>query len=233
MGKHTSRVNGAKYRNAPEWLIQQLLDRREVTPDGCWLWPGYINRDGYAVVMYTAHREDGTTHRPQLMVHRLAYMRFVADLDDDQQVDHTCHDPAVCLARNRDCLHRRCFNPEHLEPVAGAVNLMRSGNFTAVNAAKTHCDRNHKFTPENTYIASDGSRNCRACKAMHAVNANAVAKASRWAAAPLRVCKVCGADINHRALNARFCELCTTDKRMRNVQQRAREAELGSDLLLF
>ena len=205
----------------------------ETTPAGCWPWLAGVNRHGYGVVMYTAHCEDGTAHRPQLMVHRLAYMRFVGDLYHSEQVDHTCHDPAVCLARNKDCLHRRCFNPDHLEPVAAAVNLMRSGNSTAVNAAITHCDRNHEFTPENTYIASDGSRNCRACKAMHAVKANAAAKASRWAAAALRVCKICGADINHRALNARFCELCTTDKRMRKIQQMAREAEDVGELLLF
>lgn len=36
-----------------------------------------------------------------------------------------------------------------------------SGN-AAVNAAKTHCKRNHEYTPENTRW-SKGTRSCRAC----------------------------------------------------------------------
>lgn len=36
-----------------------------------------------------------------------------------------------------------------------------SGN-AAVNAAKTHCLRNHEYTPENTRW-SNGTRSCRAC----------------------------------------------------------------------
>jgi len=223
MGKHTSRVVGAKYRNAPEWLVQQLRDRREITPEGCWLWPAYINPDGYGVVMYTAHREDGTAYRPQLMVHRLAYMRFVADLDDDQQVDHTCHDPAVCLARKKDCLHRRCYNPDHLEPVAGAVNLMRSGNFTAVNAAKTHCDNNHLFDERNTYIAADGSRSCRECKRLWSANARAVVQLLPWTGEPR--CRACGTDISHRPAQARFCELCTPVTRVREAARLQLTAE--------
>ena len=33
-----------------------------------------------------------------------------------------------------------------------------------VGAAKTHCIRDHEFTPENTYVRPDGGRTCRACK---------------------------------------------------------------------
>ncbi len=32
------------------------------------------------------------------------------------------------------------------------------------NARKTHCKRGHEFTVENTYITSDGRRNCRECQ---------------------------------------------------------------------
>lgn len=221
MGKHTSRVVGAKYRDAPGWLVQQLLDRREITAEGCWLWPAYVNRDGYGVVMYTAHREDGTARRPQLMVHRLAYMRFVADLDDDQQVDHICHDPAVCLARKKDCPHRRCYNPAHLEPVAGVVNLMRSGNFAAVNAAKTHCDNDHLFDERNTAITPDGDRRCRTCMRMHAARYRA---AARTTPAPPRICKGCGDDISHLDGRIWYCERCRPVNGAEHAATRAREA---------
>jgi hypothetical protein len=235
MGKHITRVNGAKYRNAPDWVIQQIIDRREIAPEGCWLWPGYINRDGYGVIMYTAHREDGTAHRPQLFVHRLSYMHFVADLDDDQQIDHTCHDPAVCLARKKDCPHRHCYNPEHLEPVAGVVNLMRSGNFTPLNAAKTHCVRGHRFEGRNLRFAPDGGRVCRECRQWHSVSARTAAAAqfAPWTGEPR--CRACGADISHRPPQARFCELCTPVKRTQNAARLrlAREAESAADLVLF
>jgi len=35
------------------------------------------------------------------------------------------------------------------------------------NREKTHCPQGHEYTPENTYIAPDGSRRCRACKNEH------------------------------------------------------------------
>lgn len=31
------------------------------------------------------------------------------------------------------------------------------------NARKTHCPKNHEYTPENTYRAKDGRRQCRTC----------------------------------------------------------------------
>lgn len=202
MGKHTSRVNAAKYRDAPDTLVQRILAKREVSPEGCWLWTSYVNPDGYAVTRYWT---PGNQWHPEVMVHRLIYMRLVGDIADDAQVDHKCHDPAVCKARQKDCLHRRCYNPEHLEAVTGAVNLLRSGNFTAVNAAKTHCDQRHEFTPRNTRIAPDGSRRCRACLRQHAANERA---ARRTSPPPVRACRRCGADIAH--LNGRiwYCEVC-------------------------
>jgi hypothetical protein len=41
------------------------------------------------------------------------------------------------------------------------VNSQRLNNHN--NARKTHCKRGHPFTPENTYMSSDGKRRCRAC----------------------------------------------------------------------
>lgn len=33
-----------------------------------------------------------------------------------------------------------------------------------VNRNKTHCPRDHEYTPENTYIQPNGSRYCRTCR---------------------------------------------------------------------
>ena len=86
------------------------------------------------------------------------------------------------------CKVRNCVNPLHLEAVPHRVNVRRSPN---QNAGKTHCDRGHEFTPENTrhYRRSDGgmARACRACTREHQ---------RRWLkrsrAASVRVCRGCG-----------------------------------------
>lgn len=31
----------------------------------------------------------------------------------------------------------------------------------------THCVSGHQYTPENTYVAPDGSRDCRTCRRAH------------------------------------------------------------------
>jgi recombinational DNA repair protein (RecF pathway) len=62
------------------------------------------------------------------------------------------------------CRNRACVNPAHLEAVPRRINLLRGEGFAGINAAKTHCDHNHEFTPENTYVnPTTGSRVCRAC----------------------------------------------------------------------
>ena len=52
-------------------------------------------------------------------------------------------------------------------PKENSDDKMRHGTFAgpaAVNGVKTHCIRNHEFTPANTYVAPSGSRVCRICK---------------------------------------------------------------------
>jgi hypothetical protein len=66
-------------------------------------------------------------------------------------------------------MHRRCVNPEHLEPVTSAVNTRRGRSPSAVNARKTHCVRGHEFTPQNTAWKVSTARPrprrlCRACR---------------------------------------------------------------------
>ena len=38
-------------------------------------------------------------------------------------------------------------------------------NVGQINAAKTHCPQNHRYTPENTLHLSNGRRRCRQCNA--------------------------------------------------------------------
>lgn len=73
------------------WLeILIKLNRHRKLSNGCWIWTGNLNNEGYGRVGYL-----GKIWK----VHALAYYLFKGETH--RQINHTCH-------------IRNCFNPEHL-----------------------------------------------------------------------------------------------------------------------
>ena len=108
----------------------------------CWEWLAGRTNAGYGV-FYDGQQTGGA--------HRFAYEFVVGPIPDKHDLDHLC--------RNRSCV-----NPAHLEPVTRAENLARGAKtLNALAAAKTHCSRGHKFTPENTQLVQGKYRRCRTC----------------------------------------------------------------------
>jgi len=109
--------------------------------DSCWLWTGYINKEGYG------------EFNSEFLITRLAH-RISFGLDNygripERPLDHLCR-------------NRHCVNPDHLEAVDPIVNTRRSS--VGMNeAAKTHCPQGHPYDEENT-IRRGGKRYCRLCK---------------------------------------------------------------------
>ncbi|MER7814516.1 hypothetical protein [Streptomyces sp. NPDC096153] len=144
----------AAYRNAPQ-VVDRMLSNAVAGPNSCLIWAGRTDRDNYGMTQV-----DSKT----LRAHRVVYALLVEPLSSTTFIDHTCHNQDQSCPGGRDCLHRRCINPHHLEPVTNRENLLRSARSIAgANARKTHCTRGHPFNAENTYVLSNGGRRCRAC----------------------------------------------------------------------
>jgi len=127
----------------------------------CWLWRGarYWNSGGgYGGFWLNGHTR---------LAHRVAYQLWVGPIPQGLHLDHICHNGSSCPGGD-SCAHRRCVNPQHLEPVTREANVLRGHGITAKNLVKTHCPANHPLTPENTYVYR-GKRSCRRCHALREI----------------------------------------------------------------
>lgn len=146
-------------------------------PNGCWYWSNVPTQYGYGKV-----RHEGK----QTSAHRVAYMLAVGPIPAGHDVDHKCHNEDESCPGGSTCPHRRCINPDHLQPATRAQNLNAGRGPSAVrrhwtayragphylkgrkqpnspNARKQECARGHPFDTVNTYIIPQGRR-CRTCR---------------------------------------------------------------------
>jgi hypothetical protein len=115
--------------------------------DDCHLWTGAKDSDGYGKVRLP----DGRTRGSHIVAWEMATQQ---DLPDGWHVDHLCRIHACC-------------NPDHLEAVPHAENVLRGESFTARNARKTHCPQGHEYTEDNIrwHKSANGAyrRECKTC----------------------------------------------------------------------
>lgn len=128
------------------------MNRRQVTEDGCWLYTGFITPAGYGAFSYNGRRG--------MLVHRAAYIELVGPIPPDLTLDHRCHTEHPDCTGGPSCQHRRCFNPDHLEPMVGELNSALSWP-----ARKSHCKRGHPLVEPNLmpWGLRLGRRACRTC----------------------------------------------------------------------
>ena len=100
----------------PIW--ERLLRRREIAPNGCWLWTGYRDAAGYGRINNV--RLESTT-KTGFPVHRLV-AHLVHSLDLDERNQYACH----------HCDNPPCFNPDHVfvgTPEANQADCMAKGRW--------------------------------------------------------------------------------------------------------
>lgn len=134
-------------------------------PDACWPWMATLTATRYGSFSIRA-----SNRTKSCRAHRFAYELVIGPIPRGRELDHLCHTADLDCAGGSSCLHRRCCNPAHLEPVTHLENMLRG-----VPARKTHCKRGHEFTPDNTRYQKSRlgtmGRQCRACDLIRAVMA--------------------------------------------------------------
>lgn len=151
------------YRRSVASLYERLARIVIDLVSGCWLWTGALDH-GYGVI-----NVDGRMRN----AHRVAYELLVGPVPSGLLLDHLCHDPARCSG-GFSCIHRRCINPDHLEPVTMLENFRRGcrpPSFVAAwQRAKTHCPSGHPYSGDNLFFKKSGDRACRECSRLRAAD---------------------------------------------------------------
>jgi hypothetical protein len=112
--------------------------------DGCWVWPGRINR-GYGAVHVTwADGREGTT-RP----HRIAYALLVGPIPTGMTIDHLCR-------------VRACCNPDHLEVTSAGENTARGAGKIA-RAVRARRESGSCLRGHDASVGQDSSGYCVEC----------------------------------------------------------------------
>lgn len=145
----------APYRQplTEEQLFNKLLSRVVVDANGCWVWQGSKDSDGYG--WFYGGRASDSGNIKNEKAHRVSLSFALGrELGEGMKACHTCHNPP-------------CINPEHLYEGTQFDNerdKVQAGRHA--NQLKTHCPNGHEYTEGTTYHRPDHPtwRECLICR---------------------------------------------------------------------
>jgi len=125
------------------------------TAGSCWQWTGATSAKGYGV--FRLGRREGT-----VLAHRFSYETLIGPIPDGLELDHLCHTNDHTCPGGDTCPHRKCVNPEHLEPVTTGENTHRGLSPWGINSRKATCLQGHDL---DTLVLISGriERRCSPC----------------------------------------------------------------------
>lgn len=164
-------------------------------PHFCWPWTGCIlERTGYGLI------GSGGNNSRSLLAHRVVYELLVGPIPEGMHLDHTCHSNDLVCRGGPTCVHRRCVNPAHLEPVDPPENGRR-----VPAARRNFCPQGHRASR-----SSKGDKYCKRCEADRQIVLRAEVKAGLRPGPRLVTCSHCQ---QVKPLCARdFCRGCYTNQ---------------------
>ncbi|WP_185844598.1 HNH endonuclease [Nonomuraea sp. WAC 01424] len=93
----------------PERPALDSLNNYLPAGNGCWVWQGYIDRNGYGRVYDSTAAQGKRTD----WVHRVSYRHYKGPIPERYEIDHTCENTA-------------CMNPDHLDVVTKSEHVRRT-----------------------------------------------------------------------------------------------------------
>lgn len=139
-------------------------------PDACWPWT-------LSVVPTTGYGQYNNVKAGRHSAHVYAYIVTNGPVPVGLFLDHTCHNGDMSCLGGKECLHRRCCNPAHLEAITNTENLRRANAPRGRGNQKTHCAHDHLYDEANTMwikkIRNGKTYNTRMCRTCNRERARA------------------------------------------------------------